>query len=229
MLDAAIITARGGSKGLPGKNILPLGDYPLIAWTIRAAIASHAFARVVVNTDNAAIAAIAREWGAEVPFMRPPELATSTATSASVIVHALDALGIGGPFALLQPTSPFRNGRHIAAAAELFAQHSAPAVVSVAARGPLEWLWRLDDDGALAPAMPTGGEVTRRQDARPSVCPNGAIYLIHAETFLAGESFMPAGTLGFPMGLIDSIDIDDAEDFAIAQALVGAGQREIDT
>ena len=127
MLDLAIITARAGSVGLPGKNVAELGGVPLIAWTVRAAMASRCFRRVIVSTDGPAIMSAARAAGAEVPFVRPAELATSAARSSDVVLHALSATKTTGAFALLQPTSPFRSAEHIRQAVRIYDGTPSPA------------------------------------------------------------------------------------------------------
>lgn len=227
MIDLVLIPARGGSKGLPGKNILPLGGIPLIGWTIAAAHLSGQFSRIVVSTDDEAIARAARECGAEVPFMRPPELAGDMAPSNAVIAHALAALDITGRFALLQPTSPFRNAGHLREATALLGASGARMVLSVAEAKPLGWMLAIDESGALLPA--SGMDVApRRQDAGGYALPNGAIYLTDAENFARSGGLPLDGRVGLPMGAIDSLDIDTAEDFALAQAVVAAGLRQPD-
>jgi CMP-N-acetylneuraminic acid synthetase len=225
MFDLALIPARGGSLRLPGKNLRRLGGHPLIEWTVAAARASGLFDRVVVSTDSDDIAAAAREAGAETPFMRPPALATSAAASIGVMRHAIESLGIAGNVALLQPTSPFRSAPHIVEAIGMFASRAAPAVISVTAAKPIAWHLRLDEHEALSPVL-TEAEVAGLQlgDDR-IVQPNGAIYLTSAETVLDRATFTPRGVSGYSMGLIDSIDIDTAEDFALAEAVVASGQR----
>jgi CMP-N-acetylneuraminic acid synthetase len=228
MLDLALIPARGGSVGLPGKNIRPLGGVPLIGWTIRAAIASDVFARVVVSTDDRAIAEAARYWGAEVPFMRPEELAGPAATSDSVIAHALASLDVTGSFALLQPTSPFRSAEHLRNAAQLFASADQPGLVSVGRGKPLAWLRRVNHRGHLTTLIETAESPSRRQDAESIVHPNGAIYMVSARTFRERAGMPRDGQLAYRMGLIDSLDIDEFEDFEFAEAVVASGLREID-
>ena len=226
MLECAIIPARGGSRGLPGKNIRPLGGLPLIAWTIRAALASDAFARVIVSTEDAAIAEAARDAGAEVPFLRPAELATDTATSRDVVLHALEELSASKRFALLQPTSPFRNAEHIRQAAGQAAMLDRGTLISVMAAKPASWLLSKGSDGALRPAL-NRSAAPRRQDEADLLQPNGAMYFHDADEY---RRAVPAGVRvqGFMMGTIDSLDIDTAEDFALAEAVVGAGLRTVD-
>jgi len=228
MIDLALITARAGSQGLPGKNIAELGGVPLIAWTVRAALASGVFGRVVVSTDDAEIAAAARAAGAEVPFLRPVELATAEARSVEVVRHALETLAVSGQFALLQPTSPFRNAHHLREAAARLEAVGGTSLISVVGAKPLSWLFRLDESGRLCCANTGEVPVSRRQDAIPLYAPNGAIYLCETERFLASTELRFDDTLGYEMSRIDSVDIDDPEDLALARAIVSQGLREID-
>lgn len=228
MIDLAIIPARGGSVGLPGKNIRLLGGLPLIAWTVRAALASSRFLRVVVDTDDEDIAAVGKACGAEVPFLRPAYLATSTTSSADVVRHCLDRLAVDRDFALLQPTSPFRCARHLRDAVDQYRQSGAPSVIGVTNGKPVEWALTVGEGGVLSSAFERAAEVARRQDATPVVMPNGALYLTSSAKFRDCGSFRPAGAAGYLMGMIDSIDIDTAEDFAVAEAVVAAGLRGVD-
>ena len=220
----ALIPARGGSKGLPGKNIKLLGGMPLIGWTIAAARGSGLFDRIVVSTDEEAIAQVAHENGAETPFLRPAHIATDHATSDEVVAHALSVLGTTGQFALLQPTSPFRNAAHLRDAAALLGASRARMVLSVTAAKPLSWMLAMDDGGALSPAS-LADAATRRQDGGSYALPNGAIYLTTAEAFAEAGGLPRDGRVGLPMGVIDSLDLDTAEDFALAEAVVAAGLR----
>jgi CMP-N,N'-diacetyllegionaminic acid synthase len=218
----ALIPARGGSKGLPGKNIRPLGGKPLIAWTVEAALESALFARVVVSTDDETIAEAALAAGAEVPFMRPPHLATDSASSFEVAAHALGALSVDGPFALLQPTSPFRTARHIREAADLFARHRPAAVIGAAVSKPLAWTYRIAADGSMVPVVASKA-ATRRQDEQTAVQPNGSLYMMHSANLAAATGFIPPGTMPFVMDRIASIDIDDLDDFRLAEAVLAGG------
>ena len=229
-IDLAIIPARAGSVGLTGKNIADLGGAPLIAWTVRAALASGCFKRVIVSTDGPEIAEAARAAGAQVPFMRPAKLATSHARSNDVILHALGAMESAQTFAMMQPTSPFRAARHIVEAVRQFdASPSNPALISVAKGKPAAWLFSRTEDGRLQALQGRdGAAVYRRQDAQATFAPNGAIYLCQADVFRARNTLFPEGLIGYPMGEIDSLDIDDAEDMALARAIVAADLRRMD-
>lgn len=229
MLDLAIITARAGSVGLPGKNVAELGGVPLIAWTVRAAMASRCFRRVIVSTDGPAIMSAARAAGAEVPFVRPAELATSAARSSDVVLHALSATKTTGAFALLQPTSPFRSAEHIRQAVRIYDGTPSPAVVSVGKGKPAAWQFTTDETGRLQPLARAVPAVSRRQDAEPLLAPNGALYLCDAKTFRDQGTLFPDGVAGYLMGHIDSLDIDEEEDLALARAIVDARLRVIDS
>lgn len=223
MKKLALIPARGGSVGLPGKNIAELGGKPLIPWTVEAACKSKAFDDVVVSTDDPEIAETAAEWGADIPFMRPAELATPTATTADVVLHALDTLDFSGLLVVLQPTSPFRTDRHIQDALKLRDDSDGASVVSVTATKPLSWIYAINSDRLLSPAVPNLNLHARRQDAPPVVVPNGAIYIRSSQHFRQTNAFITPDTVGFMMNQLESIDIDDAADMALARSIVAAG------
>jgi len=167
----AIITARGGSKGVPRKNIRVLGSKPLIAWTIEAALRSIDSMRLIVSTDNAEIAEVSREYGAEIPFLRPVELAGDTSTSVSAVLHAVVWLAEHENYRpdlilLLQPTSPFRSSQDIDSSLKLQRENAADAVVSVTPNlRPLQWLRKIDEQGMLVDAPINDTIARRRQDA----------------------------------------------------------------
>ena len=222
----AVIPARGGSKGLPRKNLLPLGDRPLICWTIAAALAAKRITRVIVSTDDREIAAAAAACGCEVPFLRPPELATDTAGSADVMRHAVDSLEEDYDWLmLLQPTSPFRTADHIDGLAALLDGRDSRSAVSVVAldKSP-EWMfWMNEQSGQLSPLL---GEIVarRRQDSRRAYVLNGAMYLVERDLFLRSSTFVHADTLAYPMSPRESIDIDSRDDLSTANAMLDAGQ-----
>lgn len=218
----ALIPARGGSKGIPRKNICDVGGRPLIAWTITAAFESRQLDRVVVSTDDEEIASVAREWEAEVPFLRPPELASDTAGSLEVVEHALGAL-VTNPdsIMLLQPTSPLRCAADIAASIDLLESSGADAVVSVAlATHPPQWLRTMRPDGILEPWITGTPEPQRRQDGLPLYELNGAIYLVRTESLLRDRTFTPERTIGYPMPQERSIDVDTPWDLFVADLVL---------
>lgn len=228
MIDIAIIPARAGSLGLPGKNIAKLGEFPLIIWTIRAAQVSGIFNRIIVSTDGDEIAKIADAAGAEVPFMRPSYLASSTARSIDVITHVLDYAKPEKNFALLQPTSPFRNAFHLTEAARKYLDSSSNSLVSIVDSKPINWQFNLGNNDQLISSSRAKETIYRRQDASSLYVLNGAIYFCLIDDFRRKESLIHKDTIGYKMSQIDSIDIDYEEDLILAQAIVNAGLREID-
>lgn len=216
----AIIPARGGSKGLPGKNILELGGLPLISWTIKAAQESQYIDRVILSSDDAEIAAVARAYQCEVPFVRPQELATDTADAVSVMLHAIELEGADFDIiVLLQPTSPFRNAECIDAALEQYEQQQATSLVSVAQldKSP-EWLYRLNvQNNTLIPLLAQDKPVVRRQDSQPAYYLNGALYIFDKNYFIQTQGIIDESTQAYIMDSKRSLDIDTREDFEYAQ------------
>lgn len=220
----AVIPARGGSKGLPGKNLMRVGGRSLIGNAVAAARGCALVDRVIVSTDAAAIAAEAKACGAEVPFLRPPHLATDEATTAAVVEHVLDATGVeDGYLVLLQPTSPLRSSDDVAACLDLCRERGAAGVVSVVAvEASPYWMYRLDAGGQLVPVLAADTRPTRRQDAPATYTLNGAVYVVDIGTFRSTRAFVPEGTLGHVMPEARSIDIDTAADLAEARRIVQA-------
>jgi CMP-N,N'-diacetyllegionaminic acid synthase len=223
----ALIPARGGSKGVPGKNIRPAGGKPLIAWTIEAARASRYVDRTILSSDDPSIAAIARQFGCEVPFMRPDELATDKADSMSVVRHALATLPDRYDYlVLLQPTSPLRRASDIDAALELYIDSGPKTCVSVCEpdKHPY-WMVKMDGDRSVQQLFPPEQIPTRRQDAPPVFALNGAIYIAPADYLAEGGDFITAGTVGYVMPKDRSFDIDTELDLRLADFLLTEGHR----
>jgi CMP-N,N'-diacetyllegionaminic acid synthase len=222
----ALILARGGSKGLPGKNVRVLRGKPLIAWSIEAAQASKYVSSIVVSTDSDDIAAVAERFGAEVPFRRPPELATDTATSIDAILHALDWLGARGRnfdyLALLEPTSPLREARDIDQALEKLKASSAQAIVSVCKAASIHpaFMYRLGSGGSLTPYLTDTGNHVRRQDIEPIYFLDGTIYIARSATFRQLKSFYHNQTIGFEVPKWKSPEIDDEIDYLHVEAIM---------
>lgn len=220
----AVVPARAGSKRLPNKNVLLLGGQPLIAWTIRAAIEAHVFDEVLVSTDDATIAEIAIRFGASVPWLRPAELATDTATSIDVLLHAVDRVDPDGTrlrhVALLQPTSPFRTAATIAAGVRQYLAGSGAPVVAVSpARTHPDLCFRLDTGGRISKYIPERTGVSlRTQDLSPAFEVNGALY-VASVVYLRGHRtfFGPDATAMVIQSRTESIDIDDDWDWQLAQ------------
>lgn len=218
----AIVPARGGSKGLPGKNLALLGGVTLLARTIRRALLSPFVDRVVVTTDSADIAEEARANGAEVPFMRPAELAKDDTPSDAVVRHAVEQLGLREEWlVLLQPTSPLRLTEDIDACLLLASSRpDASVAVSVQAlHKPPHWMFWQNPDGTLAPLVEGSSRPQRRQDARPACLLNGAVYVTSAKNFLS-SGFRLEGALAHMMPAERSVDIDNAKDLAQAEEIL---------
>lgn len=219
----AIIPARGGSKGVPRKNIKLLGGKPLIEWTVEAAKGSRYIGQIVISTDDEEIASVAKNAGCELPFMRPEYLATDTASSMDVIAHTIDSLeGSYNWLVLLQPTSPFRTAQHIDQAFELILKYNASSCVSVVEsnKSP-EWMFWLDDEGRSMSPILEGVPSTRRQDCRTAYLMNGALYICSVKAFEEQKKLVFADTVPYVMSETDSLDIDTLEDFYRAEFKLG--------
>lgn len=223
-MNIAVIPARGGSKRMPGKNLLELGGKPLIVWTIEAALGSGCFDEVVVSTDDPEIAAVARSIGATVPFIRPAEISTDTAASIDVVRHALSWFEAKGreyeTVTLLQPTSPLRTAGHIREAFDQFVRKNANTVVSMcASEHPLEWYGELEADDSID-RFCSRQPFRRSQDYPLRYRLNGAIYITRRRIVAEyGSFFAPSGNFAYIMNAMDSIDIDTRVDFLIAESI----------
>jgi CMP-N-acetylneuraminic acid synthetase len=224
-----VITARGGSKGLPGKNLRPLAGKPLIAHTIDTARESTAFDRVVLSTDDEAIAAAGRSRGCDVPFMRPPDLARDDTPHLPVLQHAVAWLREHDGYApdavmILQPTSPLRRAEDIRASIALLERSGADSVVSVsevpAHYNPMRTL-RIDANGMaslLVTGEPVRRRINRRQDMPEAWTMNGAIYLFRARVLDAAEpSLYGDRTAAYVMPPAVSVSIDSLDDWTEAE------------
>lgn len=220
MTTFALIPARGGSKGIPRKNVLEIAGKPLIAWTIDAALRCRALDEVVVSTDDPEIADVARRCGAQVPFMRPAALASDHSPGIDPVMHALDELPHHDAVLLLQPTSPLRQTSDIDACLRMATDQALKSVVSVVAvdTHPF-WTYRLGDDMALLPFL-EGHRATRRQDLPPAYALNGAMYFADAAWLRQTRTLVHADTRAFVMSRERSVDIDSLLDWRIAEMLL---------
>ena len=222
----ALIPARGGSKGVPYKNIREVGGKPLIAWTIEAAKASRYIDRIVLSSDDLAIIEVARKWNCEVPFIRPKELANDKADSIQVVRHAIGALSEHYDYlVLLQPTSPMRTAEDIDAAIECCAQSGALSCVSVCEpdKSPY-WMLKLDKDGFGQPLFAADQIPDRRQDAPPVVAFNGAVYVARTDDLTNGGTFYTKRMAAYSMPKERSFDIDTELDIKIVDFLLSQNE-----
>jgi len=222
-----VIPARGGSKGVPRKNLAPLAGRPLIEYTIDAARSARSLSRTIVSTDDEEIAAVARRLGADVPFMRPSHLALDDTPMVDVLVDMLATLDAGGDrpdvLVLLQPTSPFRRAEHIDAAVDLLVSSNADSVVTVIAV-PHQFtpssLMQLRGD--RLDRWTDGQAPTRRQDKPLLFARNGPAVVVTRTRVVLGRTLYGADTRGIVMSREESIDIDDTFDLKVAELLIAS-------
>lgn len=218
----AIIPARGGSKGVPRKNIRQLAGKPLIAWSIEAAKQSKYIDRLILSSEDEEIIAVAKAWGCEVPFVRPAELAGDDMPGIKPVLHALNTLpGKYDYVVLMQPTSPLRTVRDIDGCIERCVRRAAKACVSVTEpdKSPY-WAYVLDAEGRMQPLVDTGKLIFQRQDLPRAYVLNGAVYVASCEWLLKTKTFITAETLAYPMDRVNSVDIDSELDLKLAEILL---------
>ena len=229
-----LIPARGGSKGLPGKNIRPLNEKPLIAWTIETALkmkSSGHDARIVVSTDSDEIAEVSKFYGAEIPFMRPNELAQDHSTSMDVVLHALDFFERQNihfdMLCMLEATSPQRDEQDLEGAINLLLNSpEAESVVGVcrSESGHPAFLAKKNKQHFISPYH--GGEFKflRRQDIDDVYFFEGSMYISYPSSLRKRKSFYHEKTLGFEMPKWKSFEVDDLTDFLVIERLMKARQ-----
>lgn len=220
----AIIPARGGSKRLPGKNIIDICGKPLIAYSIEAAIISKAFERVIVSTDSEQIAEVACEYGAE-PLMRGPELSADTTPTFPVIADVLKRVPTD-VFMQLQPTSPFRNEKHIRESVELFNAVSDRfdfLTSVVRANQPSVLIHPLGEDNSLC-YFDIDYSTYRSQNYN-DYTPNGAIQIAKSDAYLNQKHYYGARSIAYIMERRDSLDIDDDVDYELVKIMMTARIR----
>lgn len=218
----AFIPARAGSKGIKNKNIIDLAGKPLISYTIEAAKKSKYIDRVIVSTDGEKIANIAKEYGAEVPFFRPKELAEDNSNVITSIIYTIDELKkINQNYdiiILLQPTSPFRNEYHIDEALEMLINNNLSSVLSVCETDKNPTLIRkIDKDNNITPLIQTN--ISLRQEMDKYYILNGAIYINYIKD-ISTDRYLKDNEYGYIMDKYNSLDIDDAIDLEIANIYI---------
>ncbi|MDR9424086.1 MAG: acylneuraminate cytidylyltransferase family protein [Marinobacter sp.] len=220
-----VIPARGGSKRLPRKNVLPLAGKPLICWTIEAALATRLDARIVVTSDDDEILNLAQKYAEQgvIAHHRPDELASDTATTADALIDAVRAESIAGSppdtLILLQPTSPLRNADDILAAVQVFETTGcSDTVVSVCeVDHPTAWVGMIDDDSRFSGIDLSG---KRSQDYQKEYRLNGAVYVAQAEVLMDRQALLTDRLRASVMPRERSFDIDEGIDFKICEALI---------
>ncbi|MDF2946848.1 MAG: acylneuraminate cytidylyltransferase [Bacillales bacterium] len=207
-----LIPARGGSKGLPGKNIKDLGGKPLIAWTIEEAKKSKFIDRLILSSDDEKIIDTALQYKCDVPFIRPEELAGDETSGIDVVLHAINTVPDYDYVILLQPTSPFRTVDDIDNAIELLLKNDCDGIVSVCeSKKPPFWSYYINDN-YLIPIFNKQQIPVRRQDM-VTYDLNGAIYIAKINTLIRIKSFLGENTIGYVMPQHRSVDIDTQLDF----------------
>lgn len=222
----AIIPARGGSKGLPRKNVLDLAGRPLISHTIEAALGSNCFESVWVTTDCPEIKSVAVGCGAQV-IDRPVELATDNASSLDVITHALKYISHdvnANRFVLLQPTSPLRQAVHIKESIKQFEGGNESKLVSVQKVEDSPFKMIYVEDGSFRPMREWADLTMPRQSLPAAYKPNGAIYIADIYTYLQDQILLDANTGCYLMNSDDSLDIDTDKDFLKVEEIISLNQ-----
>lgn len=220
-----VIPARGGSKRLPRKNVLPLAGKPLICWTIEAALEAKLNARIMVTSDDEEILAIARQYESQgvTAYKRPDELATDTASSADVLIDAVDAEQAAGhdpkTLVLLQPTSPLRNAEDIRAALDIYREGGCEDTVVTVCEvdHPTAWVGTIAEGSRLEGVDLSG---KRSQDYRREYRLNGAVYVLLTSCLLNSGSLFTESLRGLVMPRPRSWDIDDSFDFHLCESLI---------
>ncbi len=226
-----LITAKGESISVPGKNLRLLGGRPLVEYTLKEAKRSRYLDRTIMSTDDQEIAAISKEFGIEVPFIRPASLCRPETPHHPVIVHALEEMSSRGyepdAVVLLQPTSPFRTAEHIDGTIEVFMAEDCDSAISVrAVRDHPYWMFRVRH-GRLVPYVKTTKQYNRRQDLPVIYRRNGAVYVMKPEILRSG-SLLGHTVRPYIMDWLSSLEIDEEDDLDYAEVVmrrVGSGPR----
>jgi CMP-N,N'-diacetyllegionaminic acid synthase len=226
-----IIPARGGSKGIPRKNIVPLLGKPLLAYTAEAALAAKRLSRVVLSTEDEEIAKIGREWGLEVPFLRPRELARDDTPTLPVLQHALRWLEENeGDFfqyiCILQPTHPLRRAADIDGCIELMEREQADTVITIL---PVphhynpHWVYFQDKSGPLHLSTGETNPIPRRQELPPAFHREGSVYVSRRDIVMTQESYYGNRLLGYLIDPARSVNIDGPQDLEKVEKLLKRG------
>ena len=220
MTRVALIPARGGSKGIYRKNIKLFNSKPLIYWTIKAAKESSFIDKVIVSTEDEEIAAIAKSYSAEVPFLRPKELAMDNSLGIDPVIHALENISNIDELLLLQPTSPLRRSIDIDKIIQMRSKFKSDSAVSInLSQKHINLFFKLNSDFQINPISENFKEIPRQKCSKMFTL-NGALYLSTKESILRNKSFFSPNTIGYVMPEEYSIDIDTPLDWEIAEFLM---------
>ena len=215
-----LIPARGGSKGVPRKNIRMAAGKPLIAWTIEEASKSKYIDRLVLSSEDLEIMEVASRYGCDVPFQRPVELAADDAPGIDPVLHALNLLNGYYYLVLLQPTSPLRSGADIDGCIEhCEAKHAKACVSVVKCQQHPYHMFSVDRDSVLKRLVPEASNFCRRQDYPEFFLLNGAVYVAQTEWLLSSRTFLSSETVAFEMPEERSLDIDTEDDLRLFESL----------
>ena len=221
MKNIALITARGGSKGIPRKNILPFAGKPLIHWTIEAAKKSKYIDLIFVSTDDQEIAEVSRKAGAFVPFLRPSYLANDFSPSIDTVIHTLNKFNNFDYIFLLQPTSPLRTNLDLDKSMELLIKSNSESLVSLSESQKHPALnFYINEDDKRIKKITNIPVPNQRQETQVSYTLNGAIYLSSTSSVMAKKTFLRESTIGYIMPIERSVDIDTQLDWEWGEFLV---------
>ena len=220
MTCVALIPARGGSKGIPKKNIKLFNSKPLIYWSIKVALECKRIDRVIVSTESEEIANIARSLSAEVPFMRPKKYATDDSPGIEPVIHLLKKIPDIDDLLLLQPTSPLRRLKDVEAIFEERLKFKADSAVSITpSKKNIDLYFSVDENQRLS-SISKNLNIQPRQKYAKNYCLNGSLYLSTRDSILANRSLITSDTVGYVMPEEYSIDIDTPLDWKVAEHLM---------
>ena len=226
-----LVPARGRSRGIPRRNIRQLYGRPLLDYTAEAALKARGLSRVILSTEDPEVAEAGRRCGLEVPFVRPPELATDEAPALAVVQHALSALEERGDrfdaVCLLQPTYPLRRPEDIDGCIELLTREHADAVVTVLPVPPEHnphWVYSRCESGCLHLATGEWSPIHRREDLPPAFFREGSVYVTRRDVVLEQNSLYGMVLLGYLLEASRAVELDQSEDWARAETLMAAGR-----